>query len=150
MNEKTLMFEMITPERVALSRTVDFVVLPAFEGEMGVLPGHEPFIVQLQPGELRLIADAELISFSISGGFAEVLGDRVSVFAETAEMSSEIDEERAHQGLEKAKAALRAPKEGLLSVDQAAAMIKREAARLRVAELKRRRRPQGGRPFEGR
>jgi len=144
MNSKTLTFEMVTPERVALSRPADFVVLPAFKGEMGVLPGHEPFIVQLQPGELRVIADAELISFSISGGFAEILGDRVSVFAETAEMASEIDEERARQGLEKAKAALRRPKDSLLSVEQAAAMIKREAARLRVAGLKRRR-PKGGR-----
>ena len=143
------MFEMVTPERVVLSRRADFVVLPAFEGEMGVLPGHEPFIVQLQPGELRVVADAELISFSISGGFAEVLGEKVSVFAETAEMASEIDEERARQGLERAKAALRAPKEALLTVEQAAAMIKREAARLRVAGLKRRRHPNGGRPFEG-
>ncbi|MBI5244591.1 MAG: F0F1 ATP synthase subunit epsilon [Elusimicrobia bacterium] len=150
MAEKTLTFEMITPERVVLSRPADFVVLPAYEGEMGVLPGHEPFIVQLQPGELRVTAGEEVVGYSISGGFAEVLGRKVSVFAETAEMASEIDVERARQGLERAKAALRVRTGGALSLDQAEAMIRREAVRLRVAELKRGRGGKGRGPREGR
>ena len=49
---KTLTLEMVTPEKVALTQTADFVVLPAFEGEMGVLPGHEPYLVQLKEGEV--------------------------------------------------------------------------------------------------
>jgi F-type H+-transporting ATPase subunit epsilon len=138
---------MVTPEKTALSRPADFVVLPAFSGEMGVLPGHEPFFVQLQAGELRVTAGEELMLFSISGGFAEVLGDKVSVFAETAEMASEIDAERARQGLEKARAAIARKGEGTLSLEQADAMIRRESARLHVAAMKGRR---GSRPHEGR
>ena len=150
MSGKTLAFEMVTPEKTALSRPADFVVLPAYGGEMGILPGHEPFFVQLQAGELRVTAGEELVSFSVSGGFAEVLRDRVSVFAETAEMASEIDAERARQGLEKAKAAIARKGEGGLSLEQADAMIRREAARLRVAGLKGRRGEARRWPHEGR
>jgi F-type H+-transporting ATPase subunit epsilon len=133
-----LSFELVTPERIALSQEADSVVLPAFEGEMGVLPGHEPFMVQLKEGEIRVTRGGEVKSFAVSGGFAEVLGHKVEVFAETAEMAGEIDEERARQGLEKAKAALARPADSL-SLAQAEAMMKREQVRLRVADMRRRR-----------
>ncbi len=135
---KRISFELVTPERVVLSQEADSVTLPAFEGEMGVLPGHEPFMVQLKEGEIRVTSAKEVKSFAVSGGFAEVLGHKVEVFAETAEMAGEIDEERARQGLEKAKAALGKPADSL-SLAQAEALMRREQVRLRVADLKRRR-----------
>lgn len=141
----SLTFELVTPEKTALSRPADFIVLPAVEGEMGVYPGHEPFFVQLKPGELRVRAGEEELRFSVSGGFAEVLRDRVAVFAETAEMSSEIDQERARQGLERAKAALSRKGQGSMSLEEADALLKREAARLKVAAMKPRKRPHEGR-----
>jgi len=143
---KTLTFEMVTPEKTALSRPAEFVVLPAVDGEMGVLPGHEPFFVQLQPGELRVTVGGEELRFSVSGGFAEVLKDKVAVFVETAEMSSEIDQERARQGLEKARAALSRKGQGTMSLEEADALLKREAARLHVAMMKHRKK----RPHEER
>ncbi|MBI5240089.1 MAG: F0F1 ATP synthase subunit epsilon [Elusimicrobia bacterium] len=135
-----LTLELITPERPAFSGEGDFVVLPAWEGEMGVLPGHAPFLVQLKPGEVRFHAEGDVRLFAVSGGFAEVRGDRVSLFAETAEMAESIDGERARQALERAKAEL--AKEGLdpMTLASAEAAMRRAQVRLRVAELRGRRR----------
>ncbi|TPW21515.1 MAG: F-type H+-transporting ATPase subunit epsilon, partial [Elusimicrobia bacterium] len=116
---KTLTVELVTPEKVALTQSADFVALPAFEGEMGVLPGHEPFLVQLGAGEVRVRRGGETSSFAVSGGFAEILKDKVSVFAETAEMASEIDAERARQDLERAKAETRGAGSDPLTLAQA-------------------------------
>ncbi|MFA6092331.1 MAG: ATP synthase F1 subunit epsilon [Elusimicrobiota bacterium] len=129
---KHLSFELITPERPLFSCEAESVVLPAHEGEMGILPGHEPFMVQLRSGELRVRENGQTHFFSISGGFAEVLGSRTSVFAETAEMAAEIDVERARIGAEKARAVIAGSGEGM-TLAQAEALLKREAVRLRVA-----------------
>lgn len=101
-DNQSLTLEMITPERLVLRCQADFVVLPADRGEMGVLPGHEPFLVALREGEVRVTFEGNLKSYAIAGGFAEILRDKVSIFAETAEMSSEIDAEAARQAAEKA------------------------------------------------
>src|SRR5690348_14146665 len=104
MADRRLTLELVTPEKIAWSAPADFVVLPAFEGEMGVLPGHQSFLVQLKAGEVRVTDKAEVRRFAVSGGFAEVKQDVVSLFAETAEMAEQIDAERARQSLERAKA----------------------------------------------
>ena len=101
---KTIQLEMITPEKVALKTPADFVALPAHGGEMGVLPGHEPYWVELKAGEIRVRSQGDVRSFAIAGGFAEIVRDRVSIFAESADLSHEIDAERERQVLEKAKA----------------------------------------------
>ena len=140
----TLTVALVTPEKVALTESADFVALPAFEGEMGVLPGHEAFLVQLGAGEVRVRRGAETSSFAVSGGFAEILKDKVSVFAETADMASEIDAERARQDLEKAKAETRAVGADPLTLAQAEAALRQAQARVRVAGLRGRR---GVKPF---
>ena len=104
--DKKLSIEMTTPERVVLQEEAEFVVLPAFEGEMGVLPDHAPFLVQLQPGEVRVTRGGEVHRFAVSGGVAQVKDNKIGIFAETAELGDQIDAERAHQALEKAKAEL--------------------------------------------
>lgn len=140
---KTLTVELVTPEKVALTQSADFVALPAFEGEMGVLPGHEPFLVQLAAGEVRVRRAGETSSFAVSGGFAEILKDKVSVFAETAEMASEIDAERARQDLERAKAETRGAGSDAMTLAQAEAHLRQAQARVRVAQLR------GRRPLKG-
>ena len=137
----TLTVELVTPEKVALTESADFIVLPAWEGEMGVLPGHEAFLVQLNAGEVRVKRAGETTSFAVSGGFAEVLHDKVSVFAETAEMASEIDAERALQALEKAKSEALGRALDPLTLAQAEGAMRRAQVRLRIAELRGRRRP---------
>ena len=129
---KHLTLELVTPEKVAWSAPADFVVIPAFDGEMGVLPGHQPFLVQLAAGEVRVTTGDEVKHFAISGGFAEVKNDTISLFAETAEDAGQIDAERAHQALEKAKAVVHA---GLDPMQLAAmeAAIRRAQVRVRVS-----------------
>lgn len=77
--------EIVSPEKLLLSRPVDMVVIPAAEGEMGVLPQHAPMIVLLQEGVIRLYEGARVTeSLQVSGGFAEVTPTRVTVLADTA------------------------------------------------------------------
>lgn len=133
---KQITLEMVTPEKVAWSAPADFVVLPALQGEMGVLPGHAPFVVQLTAGEVRVTAGAQVKRFAVSGGFAEIKDDKVALFAETAEMAEQIDVERARQALEKSRAA--AVKPGLDPMTLAAmeAEIRRAQVRIRVSQRK--------------
>lgn len=133
--KKRLALELVTPEKPALSEQADFVALPALEGEMGVLPGHAPFLVQLKPGEVRVRSGDQTRNFAVSGGFAEIQGDKVAIFAETAEIAEQIDAERARQALEKAKA--EAKRADPLTLAQAEASMRLAEVQLRIAKLRR-------------
>ena len=77
--------EIVSPERLLLSRAVDMVVIPAAEGELGVLPQHSPMIVLLRGGVIRLYDGAQVTErLFVSGGFAEVTPTRVTVLADEA------------------------------------------------------------------
>ena len=101
-----LLLEIVTPERLAYSDTVDSVQLPGIEGELGVLPHHAPLVSMLGVGELRIRKGGAEESFAIVGGFLQVRPDRVVVMAETADMASEIDLERAQEARREAERAL--------------------------------------------
>ena len=133
MSDKSLTLELVTPEKVAMQGQADFVVLPAFEGEMGVLPNHEPFLVQLTAGEVRVTENGQVRRFAVSGGFAEIKDNRVSLFAETAEMAEQIDAERAKQSLEKAKAEIAKKDIDPITLAAAEASLRRAQVRLLVA-----------------
>jgi len=141
---KSLSLEMVTPEKVALQAQADMVVLPAFEGEMGILPDHAPFLVQLKPGEVRVKRGGEVTRYAVSGGFAEVRDNKVALFAETAEMAEGIDAERARQALEKAKGELVRKDIDPLTLAAAEAAMRRAQVRMKVAL--RRQSGQGPRP----
>jgi F-type H+-transporting ATPase subunit epsilon len=95
----------VTPERQLLRETVVEVQLPGADGYLGVLPGHAPLITELGIGELSYqpAGNAEPTVLAIMRGFAEVLQDRVTVLAETAERAAEIDLERAERALKRAQ-----------------------------------------------
>jgi F-type H+-transporting ATPase subunit epsilon len=95
----------VTPERQLLRETVVEVQLPGADGYLGVLPGHAPLITELGIGELsyRPTGNAEPTVLAIMRGFAEVLQDRVTVLAETAERAAEIDLARAERALKRAQ-----------------------------------------------
>ena len=101
-----LHLEIVTPERLAYSDEVDEVVCPGSEGELGILPHHAPLVTNLGVGELRIHKGGQQESFAIVGGFLQVRPDRVVVLAETADMASEIDLQKAHQAREEAERAL--------------------------------------------
>jgi F-type H+-transporting ATPase subunit epsilon len=136
-----LKLSVVTPERVALEKDVDSVVLPAAKGSMGVLPGHVPYMTRLEEGVLKLVEGGQESFFAVSGGFAQIRRDRVEVFAETAELSEEIDAERARQSLEKARAELVGRGPDPLTLAAAEAAARRAQIRLRVSELRRQSRP---------
>src|SRR3989337_862920 len=102
----TILLEIVTPERLAYSDEVDSVVLPGSQGELGVLPHHAPLVSTLGVGELRIRKGGNEEAFAIAGGFLQVLPDKVVVMAETADMASEIDVERAAEGRRQAERAL--------------------------------------------
>lgn len=139
---KTLELELITPEKPVLKAAASFVVLPAVGGEMGVLPGHAPFLVQLQPGQVRVTeAGGSVTLLAVSGGFAEIKANQVSLFAETAEMAESIDAERARQSLEKAKADSQRKDLDPLTLMAAEAAMRRAQVRLKVSMIRRGPRP---------
>jgi F-type H+-transporting ATPase subunit epsilon len=81
----------VTRERKIVEAQVDEVILPATDGEIGVLPGHTPLLTTLKIGQMRYRVGANVERMVLSWGFAEVLPDRVIVMAETARLLSEID-----------------------------------------------------------
>ena len=92
-----LRLEIVTAERVVFSDDVDMVSAPAAEGRIGILPRHEAMLTILLPGEFHYTKDGVSNPFAISGGFMEVLPDRVTVLADTAERGDEIHEARAEE-----------------------------------------------------
>ena len=125
--------EVVTPQPLVFSERADFVVLPGLEGEIGILPGHAPIMAQLVTGELRFRRGENSGFFAVSGGFAEVLENRVKVFAETAEMQKEIVIERARLAEDRAKKEIeQAATPADLALAQAA--LRRALLRLRVSE----------------
>lgn len=127
----------VTPERQLLSGGVTEVTLPGAEGELGVLPGHAPLITELGIGELRYRKTDGMFSdpIAIIRGFAEVLPERVTVLAETAELAEEIDIERAKRALERAEKRIAAgPGTQDMDWDRATASLQRALVRIKVAE----------------
>ena len=88
----TMKLEIVTAERVVYSDEVEVVVAPGIEGELGILPHHAPLLTVLKPGELRVVKDGQEEIMAVSGGFLEVLGNTVTVLADTAEHAEEINE----------------------------------------------------------
>jgi F-type H+-transporting ATPase subunit epsilon len=131
-----LQLDIVTPEKLAYSDEVDAVVLPGSEGELGVLPHHAPLVSTLGAGELRLRKGGAEESFAIVGGFLQVLPDKVVVMAETADLASEIDLEKAQEARRKAEEAL----EGgfVEGADLAAARAALQTALLRIRVAERR------------
>jgi F-type H+-transporting ATPase subunit epsilon len=131
----------VTPERQLLRESVVEVVLPGADGELGVLPGHAPLITELGIGELRYsgAGGRDEVHLAIIRGFAEVLSDRVTVLAETAELAEEIDVERAKQALERARARI-ATSDPDIDWDRASAALQRALIRVKVGEYATKRR----------
>ena len=132
MAQKKLTLNLITPEKQLISDLeVDMVILPAALGEMGILPGHIQTIVQLGMGSLRYKKDGKEEEFAALGGFVEVLNDVVNVFAESAALAGEIDEEAEQQKIKAAKASL-SNKDADTDFELAEIEIKQSIARMKV------------------
>ena len=136
-----ILLEIVTPERLAYSDTVDSVVLPGSEGEMGVLPHHAPLLATLGVGELRIRKGGTEEAFAIVGGFVQVRPDKVVVMAETADMASEIDLEKAQEARRKAEQALEGGFVEGADLATARAELQQALLRIRVAGRRHREGP---------
>ncbi len=129
----------VTPQRQLLREKVASVQLPGASGELGILPGHAPLITELGYGQLsyRALESAEPVVLAVLSGFAEVLPDRVTVLAETAERPEEIDVERAKVALARAEKRL-ASTDPDVDWDRATVALQRALIRIQVGTLRRR------------
>lgn len=136
---KKLLLTILTPERAILKdQEVDSVIIPAFEGEMGILPGHTAYVAQLKEGVLHYRDGHKKELFAVLNGFAEINGDRVLILAEGAELAKEISEESARQAYQKAKDVL-AMRGKDMDLDAAQASLRRAVLLMKVAGVKKRR-----------
>jgi F-type H+-transporting ATPase subunit epsilon len=130
----------VTPERQLLRETVVEVTLPGADGQLGILPGHAPLITELGIGELNYRAKGagESGPIAIISGFAEVLGDRVTVLAETAERPEEIDVSRAEEAKKRAEERLAAASaDPNIDWGRAAIALQRSLIRIQVGRKRR-------------
>jgi F-type H+-transporting ATPase subunit epsilon len=122
----------VTPVRQYLSESVTEVQLPGADGYLGVLPGHAPLITELGIGELTYrTVGGQTGLLAVIRGFAEVLPDRVSVLAETAERAEEIDIARAKEALKRAQELIAKGGENV-DWDRASAALQRALVRIQV------------------
>lgn len=133
-----ILLEVVTPDKLLISKEVEAVVATGVDGEFGVLYGHVPFLATLDIGELRFRDGAQSDYAAIAGGFAEVTGSKVTVLAEAAELARDIDVDRAQRAREKAEQRLAKMKSEDMEYIRVEAALKRAMLRVRVVE-------QGGR-----
>ena len=131
-----IQLEVVTPDTIVVEEMVDLIVAPGTEGEFGVLPDHIPFLTSLKVGEMYYRKGNQTDYIAITGGYAEVLPDKVTVLAEAAEKARDIDVDRARRAMERAQERLRQTKKETLDYAQAEAALARAMMRLKVAEKK--------------
>ena len=135
----TMQLDIVTTERLVYSDLVNGVVASGIEGELGILPYHAPLLTVLQPGEIRIIKDGEEDNYmALTGGFLEVIANRVIVLADAAERADEIDEARAEEGIRRAQERIE-HRTTDMDLERAMASLRRSQTRLKV--VRRRRRP---------
>ncbi len=128
-----LILEIVTPEARVYSETVDTVVIPTVEGEVGILPGHIPLVAQVGAGELRATKGSVTQLLVVGGGFAQVTGEKVSILADSAIEEEKIDVNAVENAMKRAQDALRT-KEALdpAEVERLEGMVRFAVAQLGV------------------
>jgi F-type H+-transporting ATPase subunit epsilon len=129
----TFQFEIVTPDRLVARDQAEEMQIPGKNGYLGILPGHAPLITELAVGEITYRVNGISEHLACAWGFAEVLPDRVTILAETAERAEEIDVERARQALQRAEERLRRGDPNL-DYQRALTAVRRAQVRLQVAE----------------
>ncbi len=140
----TMHVEVVTAERELYSGEADMVIAPGTEGELGILPRHAALLTTLKVGEMLIRLGGAEEPFFVSGGFLEVSNNTVTVLAETAERAEEIDQARAEAARRRAQEHLAQARSDIERADLEGS-LERAVARLRIAELARRR---GGRRIQ--
>ena len=132
---ETFQLEIVTPEKKVVDTTAEEVQIPGKNGYLGILPGHAPLITELAVGEITYRENSTEQHLAVAWGFAEVLPDKVTILAETAERPSEIDVDRARKSKERAEQRLTSG-DTSVEVDRALDALHRAESRIDVASGK--------------
>ena len=133
----SLLLEIVTPEKLVLRREVQAVTATGIAGEFTILPLHVPFLSALQVGYLHYRVDGALRTAFVSGGFADIAGDKVLILTEAAELPGEIDVDRAEKARERARERLEAERRESVDYARAKSALERAVLRIRLHELAR-------------
>jgi len=128
--------DILTPEKVVFSDSIEMVTAPGGLGEFGVLPGHAALITTLEIGEVAIKKDNREYWLAISGGFAEVENDKVTILAEAAELAQEIDIKRAEAAKIQAEEKLKSLSSDDSQFSEVALALKRATNRIKVSARK--------------
>jgi F-type H+-transporting ATPase subunit epsilon len=131
----TFQLEIVTPEKKVVDTAAEEVQIPGKNGYIGILPGHAPLITELSVGEITYRENSAEQRLAVAWGFAEILPNKVTILAETAERPSEIDVERARKARERAEQRLTSG-DASVDVNRALDALNRAQARLDVASEK--------------
>ncbi len=134
---ENIKIQIVTPDKIVVDDEASIVMAPGSDGEFGVLNGHTPFLTGLQVGMIhyRDESNKERYVF-VNGGFAEVLPDRVTILAESAERRRNIDTERAKEAMNRAEKRVEsAVGDDDIDVDRARTALARATWRLKLAEI---------------
>jgi F-type H+-transporting ATPase subunit epsilon len=131
----TFQLEIVTPEKVVVRDTAEEMQIPGKSGYLGVLPGHAPLITELAVGEITYRRGGDTQRLAVAWGFAEVLPDKVTILAETAEKASEIDVSRAQEAKKRAEQRLTTSNTEV-DATRAENALKRAETRIEVAQGK--------------
>jgi F-type H+-transporting ATPase subunit epsilon len=131
----TFQLEIVTPSRLLVKDVAEEAQIPGLSGYLGILPGHAPLITELAVGVITYKASGETHTLSVAWGFAEVLPDKVTILAETAERPQEIDVERAQKAKDRAEQRLKSS-DPQVDYTRAEGALQRAETRLNVAKEK--------------
>jgi len=132
---ETFQLEIVTPEKKVVETAAEEVQIPGKNGYLGILPGHAPLITELSVGEITFRENSTEQKLAVAWGFAEILPNKVTILAETAERPSEIDVERARKAKERAEQRLTSG-DNSVDVNRALDALHRAQARIDVASGK--------------
>jgi F-type H+-transporting ATPase subunit epsilon len=126
--------EVVTPEKRVVDDQASEITIPGSTGYLGILPGHAPLITEIAVGEIAYKdSHGARQLLAVAWGFAEVLPDKVTVLAETAEKATDIDLERAQQARQRAEESIKSAAVGT-DTSEAANALKRAESRIKVAK----------------
>jgi F-type H+-transporting ATPase subunit epsilon len=129
---RTLLCEIVTPERIVYTNEVEMVIVPAIDGEIGILPLHAPLVGALKAGEVRIKYGDTTEWFAVSGGYIQVHEDKVIILADDATPASQIDMERARHAVELTKERLAELPHGAEEADELDRDLKWAEAQVKV------------------
>ena len=133
---KLLDVEIVTAEKTIFSGQASLILVPGIEGELGILSSHAPIITELNSGEVLIRNEQEELSLVLSGGFVEVFNDKVTILADAAERTNEINIEKAKEAIQKAEKIVDS-KGSDIDIQKALFVIRASKAQLRIANRRR-------------